>query len=373
MALRGHNSSTVVLMARNGGMPTSTNIRALELFFALYESRTGMTRAELARIIPGYAGLDDKALQETQKRDFDALNAIGVRFNEELDPDQRGRIRIVPDSVAPGVAVDFTGQQMTLIRLAFDAWEGGSAADPAVTQTKLRASTGISRRDKTQKSHISADIVPLLPDEAGHPAYVTDSRPAVLGGIEGSRELSTILAAITHRHPITFVYTSSNGRMERGVDPWNLIIRGRSIYLWGWDHDRQDDRLFKLSRIEAPVELIGEAGDAAPPPLSVANPFDDFACEPLLWQRCGSDIPFLNGCDTLADKGVLDGWRAVRGQREDWGVWAQRLIAYGTDLIPREPAAFVEALREQLTSATTLSVTGTQRSSQAREEGAIHA
>ncbi|RRC96178.1 helix-turn-helix transcriptional regulator [Schaalia canis] len=318
-------------MARNGGASTSTNIRALELFFALYESRKGMTRAELAREIPGYAGLDDKALQETQKRDFDALSAIGVRFDEEPDPDQRGRIRIAPDSVAPGTAIEFTGQQMTLIRMAFDAWEGNAVADPAVAETKLRASS-----------------------EAEAPA---SSSSTVIGGIEGSPELSTILAAITRRQPITFTYTSSSGRMERGMDPWNLIIRGRSIYLWGWDHDRQDDRLFKLSRIEPPVELVGEAGDADPAPPSLTNPFDDFACEPLLWQRVGSTIPFLRECEVVADGHAPDGWKAVRGRREEWGVWAQRLISHGEDLIPREPVAFVRALREQLSIATKATMT----------------
>lgn len=338
--LREDNSSTVVFMARNGGTSTSTNIRALELFFALYESRKGMTRAELARAIPGYVGLDEKALQETQKRDFEALSAIGVRFEEEPDPDQRGRIRIAPDSVGPGAAIEFTGQQMTLIRMAFDAWEGGALADPAVTQTKLRASSEAPRRSVSDRGEATVVASPVEADP-----------PTLLGGIEGSSELSTILTAITSRQPISFGYTSTSGRMERGIDPWNLIIRGRSIYLWGWDHDRHDDRLFKLSRIEPPVELMGEAGDAAPAPASLTNPFDDFACEPLLWQRIGSDVPFLTDCQTLADATAPSGWRAVRGRREEWGVWAQRLIAHGTDIIPREPAAFVGALREQLRAA----------------------
>lgn len=373
-------------MARNGGVAPSTNIRALELFFALYESRKGMTRSELARTIPAYAGLDEKALQETQKRDFDALSAIGVRFNEEPDPDHRGRIRIRPDSVAPGADIEFSGQQMTLIRMAFDAWEGGASADLAVTQTKLRASSEVdgsarhSGGDTTLTPQTSsATAVSTLASSApsSSPSLSSAVSPAstsaLVGGIEGSPELSTILAAITHRQPITFVYTSSNGRMERGIDPWNLIIRGRSIYLWGWDHDRQDDRLFKLSRIEPPVELVGEAGDAAPAPASVANPFDDFACEPLLWQRVGSEIPFLTDCEVVGDEHVPDGWRAIRGRREEWGVWAQRLIAHGTDLIPREPAALVGTLREQLIAAAHRNAMDTPVPAEHHEEDARHA
>lgn len=359
-------------MARNGGMSTSTNIRALELFFALYESRKGMTRAELARIIPGYAGLDEKALQETQKRDFDALNAIGVRFEEEPDPDHRGRIRILPDSVASTGASEFSGQQLTLIRLAFDAWEGAAAADPAVTQTKLRASSSMSRHDSLSAHHAALGEPTSTGKDSEEAAFGTEGLPAVKGGIEGSSELSTILAGITRHQPITFVYTSSSGRMERGIDPWNLIIRGRSIYLWGWDHDRQDDRLFKLSRIEPPVELVGESGDAAPAPASLTNPFDDFACEPLLWQRVGSDIPFLADAESLTVSDTPPGWRSVRGRREEWGVWVQRLITYGEDLIPREPAEFVGALREHLATAAQRA-NGARSLSVAHDEDADHA
>lgn len=55
--------------------------------------------------------------------------------------------------------------------------------------------------------------------------------------IDGSRELE-------------FVYYSPKGESKRCVEPYYLIFRWSSWYLWGWCKTRSDYRLFKLNRME---------------------------------------------------------------------------------------------------------------------------
>lgn len=55
-------------------------------------------------------------------------------------------------------------------------------------------------------------------------------------GIDGAKELS-------------FCYYSSKGDCRRMIEPYYLIFRWSSWYVWGWCREREDFRLFKLNRM----------------------------------------------------------------------------------------------------------------------------
>lgn len=56
---------------------------------------------------------------------------------------------------------------------------------------------------------------------------------------------------------LTFQYFSPSGESRRSIEPYYLIFRWSSWYVWGWCRQRQDFRLFKLNRM-AQVQLTQE-------------------------------------------------------------------------------------------------------------------
>ena len=82
---------------------------------------------------------------------------------------------------------------------------------------------------------------------------------------------------------IGFDYRSESGSFERSVEPWKLIIKGRALYLWGRDLDREDERVFRLSRFRSEVEFLGEAHDAEAMPEGLEDPFSQLMVSPVIY------------------------------------------------------------------------------------------
>lgn len=87
-------------------------------------------------------------------------------------------------------------------------------------------------------------------------------------------KLSHIKTALLNRRVLKFEYVNTqNIRGERTIEPLRLIFKARDWYLWGFDKDKQDFRLFRLSRIKA-LSLENETflprkePVASPPPSS---------------------------------------------------------------------------------------------------------
>ena len=62
-------------------------------------------------------------------------------------------------------------------------------------------------------------------------------------------KIEIIQNAIENRHLLGFDYYSPKGESKRTVEPYYLIFRWSSWYLWAWCLDRRDYRLFKLNRM----------------------------------------------------------------------------------------------------------------------------
>lgn len=63
-------------------------------------------------------------------------------------------------------------------------------------------------------------------------------------------KISLIRSAIDHSLEIEFLYYSARGEGWRNIEPYYLIFRWSSWYVWGWCKNRKDYRLFKLNRLE---------------------------------------------------------------------------------------------------------------------------
>ena len=88
-------------------------------------------------------------------------------------------------------------------------------------------------------------------------------------------KIEAIQDAIGYRHLISFRYYAPSGERERTVEPYYLVFRWSSWYLWGWCADRKDYRLFKLNRMDKVAETDKEfiCRNAPMPDLSTEKIF----------------------------------------------------------------------------------------------------
>lgn len=70
-------------------------------------------------------------------------------------------------------------------------------------------------------------------------------------------KIELIRSAIEKRRKLKFFYFSPEAESERVIEPYFLIFRWSSWYVWGWCESRADFRLFKLNRMDRP-ELCEE-------------------------------------------------------------------------------------------------------------------
>src|SRR5438045_1553349 len=86
-------------------------------------------------------------------------------------------------------------------------------------------------------------------------ALLASERP-LTAPLRGACPPGRAFASVARRRPVTFTYRGE----ERTVDPWRLAFRTGHWYLAGRDHGRDDERMFRLDRLESPITLDEEAG-----------------------------------------------------------------------------------------------------------------
>ena len=63
-------------------------------------------------------------------------------------------------------------------------------------------------------------------------------------------KIELIRTAVDNCKELEFVYYSPKGESVRCIEPYYLIFRWTSWYVWGWCKKREDFRLFKLNRMD---------------------------------------------------------------------------------------------------------------------------
>ena len=99
------------------------------------------------------------------------------------------------------------------------------------------------------------------------PLDAPEERSVALGGHRGgggrelSQRLSKVETAIFRRKTILFDYYTigRDAEEKRKVDPYHLLFRGGQFYLIGYSHERDDVRVFRVSRIRGKVGYSSKA------------------------------------------------------------------------------------------------------------------
>ena len=63
-------------------------------------------------------------------------------------------------------------------------------------------------------------------------------------------KIATIQDAIENRHIISFKYYAPTGESTRTIEPYYVVFKWSSWYVYGWCRKRKDYRLFKLNRMD---------------------------------------------------------------------------------------------------------------------------
>lgn len=295
----------------------STSTRVLGLLIELLGAERPRTKRSLRRL-PGYAGLADAAFESQFQRDKTALREAGVVLDVVGGTDEAYR---VPERSFAAAQVPLEDADVALIRLAVSAWQS-AGFDALSIGPKIAASTDAE----------------------------TPSPTSLALGLEGAETVARIVEAIGDRRIVSFQYRSASGAFARAVEPWRLVVRGRALYLWGRDLDREDERLFRLSRFDSEVEFLGAPGDAGAAPAGLADPFDSLLVAPVLALRLGGAERIRAYVDS-SEGPAAPGWERAIGEAGERGEWMTRILAEAEDAVVLEPEDLREAVLEKLRAA----------------------
>src|SRR5690606_18555408 len=148
-------------------------------------------------------------------------------------------------------AIEFTDGELAALRTALGLLDGEFAYAEPLRLALQQVSWG--RRS---------------PLAEGEPVPIDVKLSSASAGRELSQRLAKIETAISRRKTIEFSYYSlqRDDVSDRKVDPYHLVFRDGQFYLIGYSHERDEVRVFRLSRIRGKVSYATKAEHDFSPP-----------------------------------------------------------------------------------------------------------
>jgi proteasome accessory factor B len=218
--------------------------RLLNLVFAMMSTRRAISRADIRDNVAGYEdALSDEAFERMFERDKDELRSMGLPI--ETVTDTMGEVlgyRILP-SEYEFVDLELTPDDLIVLGVAAQVWDQAVLSGPA--QTALR---------KIEAKYGKSVVTP----------------PAELSGLVRLQahdvSLPILLRAAREKRVAKFNYQNRSGlQSTRRIEPWAVICREGHWYCIGYDLDRNEQRTFKLPRIQGSVKLSADSHTAPRP------------------------------------------------------------------------------------------------------------
>ena len=225
---------------------TEKLIRQLSLISYLMAERRPVTATEIRRDVEGYSDMTEDAFARRFYADRAELDALGIHLS--VDKPAEGFSEQENYSLAPEAfhlpAIAFTDAERAALQTALTLLDGEFAYAEPLRLALQQITWG-------RPSPLGSDVRQTIG------LGITASA----GGGEVSARLAKIDTAIYRRKRIEFeYYTMQSGETAlRKVDPYHLLFEGGQFYLVGWSHERQDVRVFRLSRIRGKVAYATKA------------------------------------------------------------------------------------------------------------------
>ena len=320
--------------------------RLTNLFIALLSTRGFLTAERIRATVTGYSECpSDEAFSRMFERDKNELRDLGVPLETGRTSifDTIDGYRIKRDTYAlPDI--DLTPGESAAVAVATELWE--SPERITATQTALL---------KLRAAGIEIDPVAEV-------SITTSVGPT---GLRGSEEaLGILFAAIESGQAVQFQHrpTPVDHYTVRTVEPWGVVTAQGRWYLVGHDRDRDDTRIFRLSRVGPDVKAVGPQGAVTRPDgvdlralvnqsIEAAMRGGQVAALATIWVADGRAV-------SLRQVGRATGRRTIGGREgdvievdvgaPDW--LAREIAGHGADALVLEPASLRDDVMSRLTA-----------------------
>jgi len=298
--------------------------RLLGLVVCLLSARRYLTASQIRDAVPGYPETFD-AFKRMFERDKDELRELGIPLETGTAADDEIGYRISRQAYElPEIRLE--PDEAAVLGLAARVWRQAELAGAAAgALLKLRAA-GIEAEESTQPG-----IEPRLQTEEA--------------------AFAPLWQAVRDRRPVAFGYQAA-GRatsQRRNLEPWGVVNRNGHWYVAGFDTDRGQARVFRLSRIEGPVSLTGPPGSVTVPAgTDVRNLVQAAGGEPtpvrtaVLRIRQGTGYALRRRA--TSQRPAEEGWDLVEAPFSEAGWYADYIASFGADVVVIEPVDLREAV-----------------------------
>ena len=213
--------------------------RLLNLTFMLLSTSRFLPKERIRQAIGPYRDApSEDAFERMFERDKEELRKLGIdietgSFESFFGDDPGYRIR---RDTAELPEIELTPQEAAAVGVAANVWQHpGLAGDSSRAVVKLKAA-GL-----TIDPSVLAVEEPRL--QAEEPAF------------------DAMLEAATTRRPVAFAYQREGYDVaDRHLQPWGVLSWRDRWYVGGFDSDRGEPRLFRISRVRGDVKFTGEPG-----------------------------------------------------------------------------------------------------------------
>ncbi len=225
---------------------TEKLIRQLSLISFLMANRRPVSALEIKREVEGYSSMNEDAFARRFYADRAELESLGISLQVEKPAEGffEAELYALPPENYYLPAIKFSDSELAALRTALGLLDGEFAyAEP------LRLAL----------QQVSWGRPSPLTEEAEAPIDVKLSNAG--SGREVSQRLAKIETAISRRKTIEFSYYSlqRDETSDRKVNPYHLVFRNGQFYLIGFSHERDQVRVFRLSRIRGKVSYATKA------------------------------------------------------------------------------------------------------------------
>lgn len=113
---------------------------------------------------------------------------------------------------------------------------------------------GLRSLDSVSGSHYYGQLMEKI--KAGSSDFVS-GRDSILIDLSSwykdtlAPKIELIQNAVEEKNLLTFQYYVPKGNSKRRIEPYYLVFKWSSWYVWGWCTEKKDFRLFKLNRMDA--------------------------------------------------------------------------------------------------------------------------
>jgi len=306
--------------------------RLMNLLIMLLTARRPMTAEEIRSLHPAYDQGDNESFRRMFERDKDELRDLGVpletAFVDGWETEQ-GYIVRRADYELPEISLE--PDEAAAVALAARLWQSAGLAEASrAALLKLRA------------AGVDAEAVEV----AGVEPRVESADAA----------FEPVLAATRSRQPIAFDYRTggAGAPARRTVEPWGVVHRRGRWYVVGHDRDRAATRVFRLSRIDGPVETVGTIGEVSVPEgLDLASQVaeleaDTGAGSAVIRVRSGASWELRRTATSCTP--TDDGWEQCDVPMGDVDRLADTVVGHGPDVVVVSPPELVAAVVGRLRS-----------------------